>query len=94
MNLGIIAACTPALRPGYIWLVDRVKTRYSSKGHAQLTDELQLRPRNFRAPDYEVDARKSSEAFESRTELGSVGAVSPHHITKTVQVDLSTMPKI
>ncbi|KAM0797512.1 hypothetical protein BDR22DRAFT_975211 [Usnea florida] len=94
VNLGIIAACTPALRPGYRWIVERIKTRYSSKGHAQLTDEMQLRPRNFEAPGYEADAHRSSEIFQCRTERGNGRVVSPHHIKKTTQVDLSTTPKI
>ena len=44
VQLGIIAACTPAMRPGYKWVKDKIKGYHTSKGHTQLTDEIRLRP--------------------------------------------------
>lgn len=71
------------MRPGYRWLVDRIKTGCSCTSHTQLTDEVQLRPFNRGTPAYEVDARKSSDVFESSTES--------HQIKKTVQIDLDAV---
>lgn len=71
------------MRPGYRWLVDRIKTRYSSKSHTQLTDEVQLRPFDRGTPAYEVDARKSNDVFKSSTES--------HQIKKTMQIDLDSV---
>ncbi len=42
--MGIIAACAPTLRPGWKWLLVRMKGRGSHQGHARLVDEVQLRP--------------------------------------------------
>ena len=42
--MGIIAACAPTLRPGWRLLSGKMKGRKSHKGHALLTDEVQLRP--------------------------------------------------
>lgn len=71
------------MRPGYRWLVDKIKTRYSSKSHTQLTDEMQLRPFDRGTPAYQVNARKSSDISKSSTES--------HQIKKTVQIDLDAV---
>lgn len=42
--MGIIAACTPTLRPGWRWLYDKIKRYNTRKGHTLLTDEIYLRP--------------------------------------------------
>ena len=44
VNIGIIAACTPALRPGYKLLRERMQGYFRSKSHAQLGDEVHLQP--------------------------------------------------
>lgn len=44
IQIGIIAACTPALHPGYRWLRDKTKAHLSAtSGREQLTDEVRLR---------------------------------------------------
>lgn len=44
VQMGIIAACAPTLRPGWKWLQDRMIENGSRKGHKLLTDEVLLRP--------------------------------------------------
>lgn len=44
VSIGIMAACAPALLPGYRWLVEKLRARRVPKGHEQLTDEVRLRP--------------------------------------------------
>ena len=65
--------------------------RYSSKSHTQFTDEVRLRPLDYGTQAYEVDARKSSEVFDFPPNLGNGKPMSPHHIKKTVEVDLSSV---
>ena len=88
VQVGIIAACIPALRPGYKWLVD-VKNRYSFKGHSRLTDEVRLRPLERGIPTYTANARKSSDGLDSSMDLENGNLDSSHYIKKTVRVDLN-----
>ena len=51
VQMGIIAACAPTLRPGWKWLRETTTKGHSShKGHALLTDEVHLRPYGGGAP--------------------------------------------
>ena len=51
VQMGIIAACAPTLRPGWKWLRENTTKEHSShKGHALLTDEIHLRPYGGGAP--------------------------------------------
>lgn len=88
VQIGIVAACVPTLRPGYKWLVE-IKDRYSSKGHTELTDEVRLRPLDRGTPAYTVDARTSGEGLDSMIDLENGESMSSHHIKKTVRVDLT-----
>ncbi len=69
--------------------MDRVKKRFLSQPHTQLTEEVQLRTLDRGTPAYQVSARKSSEAFESGTESERGLPMSSCGIKKTVQVDFS-----
>ncbi|KAL2053771.1 hypothetical protein ABVK25_006076 [Lepraria finkii] len=40
VQMGIIAACAPTLRPGWRWLYYKLKGRNAGKGHTLLTDEV------------------------------------------------------
>ena len=88
VQVGIIAACIPALRHGYLWLVD-VKKRHSSKGHLELSDQVRLRPLERGTPTYTANARKSSEGLDSSIDLENGNPNSSHQIKKTVRVDLN-----
>ena len=88
VQIGIVAACIPAMRPGYRWAVD-VKNRYSSKGHTELTDEVQLRPLDRGTPAYTASARIGREGFDSTINLETGEPASSHQIIETVRVDLT-----
>lgn len=90
INIGIVAACIPAMPPGYKWLEDKRKSYYSSKGRTQLTDELGLRPISD-TPAYYANARGGSEGFLSIADLEE--PIVSHHIRKTMQVDLDSSGK-
>lgn len=87
VEIGIIAACIPAMRPGYKWLDDKRKGYYFSKSRTQLTDEVRLKSASG-APAYSSKAQGNSEAFESMTDLEA--PIPSHQIMKTMQVDLDS----
>lgn len=50
IRIGIVAACIPALRPGYKWLTHTIGTIRSSKAHYKLNDEVHLSDVSRRSP--------------------------------------------
>ena len=100
VEVGIIAACAPAIRPGYVWLYPKIASSlwssksHSSKGHTKLSDEVRLK--KFSAEPI-VHA---GQGFTNRTLGNDVSVdtewdapVSPYdQIHTTRQVDIERGP--
>lgn len=87
VEIGIIAASIPALRPGYKWLNDKRKSYYYSHSRTRLTDEVRLRPMDDKVA-YSTKAQGNSVGFESSIDIEA--PIPSHQIRKTLQVDLDS----
>lgn len=88
VQMGIIASCAPTLRPGWRWLYDRMKGHSPHKGHALLTDEVQLRPYDGGGPT--SVSRLTSKHNNRATDLEFRDTFQPPLplIQKTTRVDV------
>lgn len=86
--MGIIAACAPTLRPGWRWLLDKMKGSTSHKGHTKLTDEVHLQPYGGRVPT--TISTVTSKYNNHPKDLEFVDSLPPPvpQIQKTTEVDV------
>lgn len=78
-----MAACAPALRPGYQWLLKKTKAAIASKDHIKLSDEVQLQSVERKLPtDHVVNG--SSRLFGHETSIGT-GWSHPDPNTDSIQ---------
>lgn len=89
IQIGIMAACAPALRPGYKWLHSRIKTIVTSRGQHKLTDEVPLNSVERKLP-YNREKRSSgSFGNETSIERGWAPPVVPaDKIRKTTDFEI------
>ena len=88
VTIGIIAACIPALRPGYKWFLDRLaRTRRTPSDQMPFVDspERGLKGDIPVAVPPKVHSMDTIESF--RIDTGSTQASPYDQITKTTQVD-------
>ena len=89
--MGIIAACMPTLRHGWIWLSRKMDQRSSYSGHNQLTDEVLLRPYGSTEPMNVAMVSTKDDKQTADVETGHSLPFLPH-IQKTTQVDVDVAP--
>ena len=86
--MDIIAACAPTLRPGWKWLLDKMKGRSSHKGHTKLTDEVHLRPYRGGIPTNTSTVTGKSTNYPNDLEYGDTSLPSLPQMHKLTQVDV------
>lgn len=86
--MGIIAACAPTLRPGWKWLLDKMKGHGSHKGHTVLPDEVHLRPFGGGVPTTISTVTSKYNNHLSDLEYGDASQPPLPQIHKTTQVDV------
>ena len=88
VQMGIIAACAPTLRPGWKWLRNKMKRNSSHKGHALLMDEVQLRPYGGGVPPSVSMVTSKHGNHGTDLEFGQSFQPPPPLIQKTTRVDV------
>ena len=86
--MGIIAACAPTLRPGWRWVLDKMKGSTAHKGHTKLTDEVQLRPYGGGVPTTISTVTSKYKNHPLDLELGDSLQPPLPQIQKTTEVDV------
>ena len=95
-SFGIVAACIPPLRPGYIWLRSKLRVaKRSTTDHLPLTDRLPTGKSSAEAinrpPDiYSVEV---DHCVPTNTE-GSLSTLEGGQIRKTTRVDVEQGSKV
>ncbi|KAL8961378.1 MAG: hypothetical protein Q9193_002057 [Seirophora villosa] len=70
IQIGIMAACAPALRPGYRRLVKKIKAKRASRGQTKIPDEVRLRSVERKLPE-SFEQRRSSRTFGNTISVGT-----------------------
>ena len=66
-----MAACAPALRPGYQWLLKKMKAAIARKNHTKLSDEIQLQSVERKLPtDHVVNGSSTFFGHETSIDTG------------------------
>lgn len=81
--MGIIAACAPALRPGWIWLRNKSGRQISKEEAKELTDKAELWSHNGKTT--KAHSENASYAIGAKTDKINV---PPSLIQKTTRVDI------
>ena len=91
--MGIIAACIPTLRHGWKWLHGKIAQWNSRSGHAQLDDEVQLRPYDKVGPMKGVVITSGHEGYNGDMDSSRIPPTFPQiHKTTRVDIDLEEGP--
>lgn len=85
-----MAACAPALRPGYTWLRKKVKDSVMNKGHTKLSDDVHLNSVSRRLPSNNVVHPASTE-FGNDVSVDSgytLTHIPSEYIQKTTKIEV------
>lgn len=95
VEIGIIAACAPAIRPGYVWLYPKIASSFkSSKGPSKLSDEVRLKQFKAEPIVHQEQGYSWATAGNDVSDDAEWGApVLPYdQIRKTTNVDIERGP--
>jgi hypothetical protein len=95
VEIGIIAACAPAIRPGYVWLYPKITSSFrSSKGPSKLSDEVRLKQFKGEPVVHQDQGYSWGTGGNDVSDDAEWGApVSPYdQIRKTTDVDIEQGP--